>query len=179
MKSLTLEDIFDDYHNNKICISCNKQGDNAISKFNMEYYDGGSFIYRRKIRKNAITNLKIKHYIKIGDCCSICFDEINHRRDAFLTDCGHSFHYSCIMNYEYKTYFTINGILCPICRQDMGNYNDIKNIYHYSKNEIDKLINFETNYKTKIPKICFDLFNLKFNDHFHLTHYNSCIFCRL
>ena len=182
MISLTLDNIFDDYHNHKIPISCNKQGVNGITKNYYDYYESYEpylHFYRRKVKKNALDNLKVKHYIKIGDNCPICFDEINHRKNAFLTDCGHSFHYSCIMKYEYSTYFTTNGIMCPVCRQDMGNYSDMKDLYPYSKNEFDKLSDFENNLKTKIPKMCFDFLNFRFNNHFHLTQFNSCMYCRL
>lgn len=162
MSSLTIDDIFHDYSYSSIPISCNKQGDNGIIK---------------NFKRNIIDNLKFKHYIKKGDICSICFDEIWNRNNAFLTDCGHCFHYNCVINYELNNYFSHYGVLCPICRQDMGNYTDIKDKYPYSKNEIDKLIDFENNINFKIPKTCFNFHINHFNSHFHLLHYNHCYYC--
>ena len=180
IKSFTLEDIFHDYGND-ILISCDKQGNNKIQK-NIYIY---SFInkngnYKRKIKRNIYDNLKIKHYIKFGETCPICFDLIINRKDAFLTNCGHAFHYSCIIKYDYLNCLKVNGIFCPLCKQDMGAYNiiDIKDKYPYSKNEIDKLIDFENNHKFKIPKICFNIHTCKFNNHFHSMKYLDCYYCQ-
>lgn len=163
MNSITLDDIFHDYDNLlSIPISVNKQENNGIIK---------------KYNRNIIDNLKIKHYIKKGETCAICLDEIWHRHNSFLTDCGHCFHMNCIIKYEFNNYLSSNGILCPICRQDMGNYNDIKDKYHYSKNELDKLFDFENNINFKLPKICFNFHNYSFNNHFHLLDYNHCYYC--
>ena len=98
MKSLTLDNIIYDDNKNKQKISGDNQGENGIAKFNF-YFDGN---YKHKIKRNIIDNLKIPHYIKIGSECPICYDEIYNRNNALLTDCGHSFHYSCIINYDYK-----------------------------------------------------------------------------
>jgi len=177
MKSLTLDDIFHDYDiYNKIQISSEKQGDNKISK-NLILYNP-----RRKIKKNIYENLLIKHYIKIGENCPICYENINNRKDAYLTNCGHSFHYNCIINYDYSISknFSNNFIIsCPICRQYMGNYDDIKDKYHYSKNELDKLDDFEMNIKFKIPKICFDFHKVKYKNHFYLMNFHNCYYCKL
>ena len=178
MKSITLEDIFHDYDYdydyNNIVISSYKQGDNKISKF---YY-----LYNptRKIRRNIYENLKIKHYIKIGDECPICYESINTRKDSYLTECGHSFHYSCIINYDYSLINNNNyNISCPLCRQYMGNYIDIKDKYSNSEKELDKLEDFENNIKIKLPKICFNFHKFKYNKHFHRMNYNNCFYCKL
>ena len=156
MKSLTLDNIIYDDNKNKQKISGDNQGENGIAKFNF-YFDGN---YKHKIKRNIIDNLKVPHYIKIGTECPICYDEIYNRNNALLTDCGHSFHYSCIINYDYKNSFDNNGIYCPICRQDMGNY--------YNLNE---------NYK--LPKICYNLHLNKFNSHFHRMDYFNCFYCQI
>jgi len=171
MKSLTLDDIYCN-DNNNINISADNQGDNKISKYNILYNP------KRKIKRNIYQNLKVKHYIKIGEECPICYESINNRHDCYLTDCGHSFHYSCISNYEYHTKYNSN-ICCPICRQYMGYYDNIKDKYPNSKNEIDKLEDFENNIKTKLPKICFDFHELKYKNHFYLMNYKNCFYCRL
>jgi hypothetical protein len=168
MKSLTLDDILYD----NIIMSHDKQGDNKNSKF---YY-----LYNptRKIRRNIYENLKVKHYIKIGDECPICYETINTNKDSYLTDCGHSFHYSCIINYDYNSIKNHN-ISCPICRQYMGNYIDIKDKYSNSNNELDKLEDFENNMKIKLPNICFNFHKFKYNNHYHRMNYNNCFYCKL
>lgn len=177
MKSLTLDDVYHDYDtNHKYNISCEYQGDNKITKTMISYNP------KRKIRRNIYENLKVKHYIKFGETCPICYDSINNRKDSFLTDCGHSFHYSCIIDYDYciiKNNLNNYNICCPICRQYMGKYNDIKDRYPYSKNEIDKLEDFENNIKIKIPNVCFDFHQIKYKNHFSRMDYNNCFYCRL
>lgn len=173
--SLTLDDIYHDFANDKIPISELKQGDNTISKYS--YILDFNHEYIRKIKKNIHENLKIKHYIKIGEECPICYEAIFSRKKAFLTDCGHSFHYECIINYDYKNSFIKNGVFCPICRQDMGNYNDIKD--KYKTNGLDQLVDFEDNIKTKLPKICYNFNDYKYNLHFHRINYKTCNYCRL
>ena len=165
--SITLDDIFHDYNNNLVPISVYKQGKNKISKYTLiEFYNENI----RKIKKNIIENLKIKHYIKIGEDCPICYEPIYNRNNAFLTDCGHSFHYSCIIDYDYKNSFNRNGVYCPICRQDMGDYNDLKETKNYE---------FEYNIKNKLPKICYNLEKNKYNSHFYTLHYKTCYYCQL
>jgi len=178
MKSILLEDIIHDYDNKYPSISAEKQGENKIDKSIILYNP------RRKIKRNIYDNIKIKHYIKIGEDCPICYESINSRKDAFLTDCGHSFHYSCIIKYDYtilknninKNISNLN-IYCPICRQYMGNFYDINDRFPYSKNELDKLEDFEINLKFKQPKLCFNFHNYKYQNHFFRLNYYNCYFC--
>ena len=45
------------------------------------------------------------------NCCPICMDNIDVTINCLVTDCGHSFHTSCLMkNVSY------NGFDCPYCR---------------------------------------------------------------
>lgn len=183
MKSFTTDDIFTDYNNNlTVKISANFQGYNKICKTQLLDYDSDFYIYEsynRKSRKTIIENLKVKHYIKIGDTCPICYDKINHKRNAFLTDCGHSFHYDCIIDYDYNNSFEEKGVYCPMCRSDMGLYYDLKDKFKESKNTLDILQDFEMNYKTKLPKVCYDLFRLKYNKHFFRMNYHNCFYCQI
>lgn len=172
MKSLTLDDIYDADNN----ISSENQGYNKICKYNITYNP------KRKIKRNIYENLKVKHYIKIGEECPICYESINNKHDSYLTDCGHSFHYSCIINYEYcitKNNKDNYNICCPLCRQYMGYYDNIKDKYPKSKNQIDKLEDFENNIKTKLPKLCFDFHELKYRNHFYLMNFKNCFYCKL
>ena len=177
MKSLTLDDVYHDYDSNyNYNVSCEYQGDNKITKTMVLYNP------KRKIRRNIYENLKVKHYIKIGETCPICYEDINNRRDGFLTDCGHSFHYSCIINYDYciiKNKINNYNISCPVCRQYMGRFDDIKDRYPYSNYQLDKLEDFENNIKIKVPSICFDFHQIKYKNHFSRMDYNNCFYCRL
>lgn len=178
----TLEDTFNDYDNNTIEISSDKQGDNKIAKYSIIDYDSDFYIYEsynRKVRRSIIENLQIKHYIKIGEECPICYENINHRKNAYLTDCGHAFHYNCIITYDYKNSFEKIGIHCPICRQDIGIYDNIKDKYRKSNNSLDNLEDFEMNIKKKLPKVCYNFHQLKYNNHFHRMNYFTCFYCSI
>jgi len=41
-------------------------------------------------------NLKIKHYIKIGEECPICMDHVWSYKNAILMLCGHGYHATCM-----------------------------------------------------------------------------------
>ncbi len=173
--SLIPEDCLTDFninlHKYHLRISDSFQNENGISKFSYINIYGDDDIYKRKIRRSILENHKTKHYLKLGEDCSICFDGIWRRKDAFLTDCGHSFHLSCIIEYDYKNSFAKLGVFCPICRNDMGIYNDLKDRYKSSKNYLDILEDFELNIKDKLPKIC--------SNHFHRFRYKDCYYCSI
>ncbi len=178
----TLEDTYNNYDGNSINISENKQDINGISKYKLLDYDSDFCkyeSYNRKVRKTIEENLKIKHYIKIGEECPICYESINNRNNAYLTNCGHSFHYNCIINYDYSNIFEKNNIKCPVCRQYMGNHIDIKDKYKNSNNSFDNLEDFEMNIKKKIPKVCFNMHEFKFNKHFNRMDYFNCFYCQI
>lgn len=169
---MLLEDCFNDFdYKYSMVISDNFQNENAICKYSYINIYGDDDIYRRKIRRSIIENLKIKHYIQLGEECPICYEGIWTRKNAFLTDCGHSFHLSCIIDYDFKNSFAKLGVFCPICRSDMGVYNNLKDRYKSSKNGLDILEDFETNLKYKLPNLC--------NNHFHRFRYKDCYYCRI
>lgn len=105
--------------------------------------------------KTVKENLKIKHYIKIGEKCPICYEHIFFKKDAFLTDCGHSFHLSCIHSYEMANMYNDRGIFCPVCRSDMGMFGESGQIYYNSKKQLDKLEDFWNNITFIRPKLCY------------------------
>lgn len=98
--------------------------------------------------------LKTKHYIRIGDECCICYDPMYFKSNTVLTNCGHGFHYKCLLNYFYKNYN--NYSICPLCRQKVGNIDGIKERYYFnfSNNYIDILDDFYNIIESKIPKKC-------------------------
>ena len=65
---------------------------------------------KKTTRKSTITNLTQKNYIRIGEECPICYDDIVNKKQAFLTECGHAFHYECIQNYYKYKFFLSNRI---------------------------------------------------------------------
>ena len=152
---------------------------NKISSFSYIYICERDDVYRKKIKKTIMENLKIKHYLKIGETCSICLDEIWRRKEAFLTDCGHSFHLKCIIKYDYMNCFNKLGVFCPLCRNDMGNYLDFRDRYKTSKNGLDILEDFETNIDLKLPTICYNHDEGYFNKHFYGNRFKDCFYCKL
>ena len=52
--------------------------------------------------------------------CPICLDNIDLTRNIVTTECGHTFHCSCLMRNVLQ-----NGFNCPYCRQIMTEENQI------------------------------------------------------
>ena len=64
----TLEDTFNNYDGNSILVSNDKQGPNKIAKYTILNYDSDFYkyeSYNRKIRRNIIDNLQVKHHNKL------------------------------------------------------------------------------------------------------------------
>lgn len=106
--------------------------------------------------KTIKENLKIKHYIKFGEECPLCYEPIFYKKNAYLTDCGHSFHLSCIHSYEMANLYSLTGVFCPMCRSDMGMFTGVGEIYYNSKRGLDKLEDFWNNISYTIPTPCFN-----------------------
>jgi hypothetical protein len=111
----------------------------------------------KKINKVSVkTNLNRKNYILVGEKCPICCEAIVTKKQAFLTDCSHSFHYNCI-----KMYYNLNYIKfaeCPICRQDIGDFENLKRQYYQgpsTSNKMDRYENFWNDISTLIPEKCY------------------------
>jgi len=47
--------------------------------------------------------------------CPICYDEIIASKNCVTTECGHTFHCSCLMKNSVT-----NGFSCPMCREKMA-----------------------------------------------------------
>lgn len=52
---------------------------------------------------------------KMTDECPICMDAIDPNKNRVTTECGHTFHCSCLM-----TNVSHNGFACPYCRTAMA-----------------------------------------------------------
>jgi hypothetical protein len=99
-------------------------------------------------KKGTYRILKIKNYIKFGEECSICYEPIYSKPNAFLTDCGHCFHKTCVSKWFIST--CLNGC-CPICRQDMGLFDFQR---YASTKGLDGLEEFELNKDIRLPEYC-------------------------
>lgn len=47
--------------------------------------------------------------------CPICYDNIDEKKNCVTTECGHTFHCSCLMKNS-----AVNGFGCPMCRSVMA-----------------------------------------------------------
>ena len=146
MESATLENIF----------HCHERNSWIYAKPNelfavVPVQIGYSQIERYKTLKE---NLKQRHYIKIGEKCIICFEPIYKKNDAFLTDCGHYFHNSCVKKCYEINFKQVSK--CPLCRQDVGE-GPVNQIYCNSEKILDKLEDFWMHSATLIPKKCYEL----------------------
>jgi hypothetical protein len=172
MKSITLEDTFNDYG---LSVWRHVENDDDIWDIIM---DEGRIQPQHMISKTKIViknnmsqiqpktlqdNLKQKHYIQIGEECPICYEPINHKNSAFLTDCGHAFHYKCIIDHEYhnKMNFQKVNTVCPICRQNMGYYLELKNKYFNDCSKLDQLENYNETIKYTNPEFCLSCYKVR------------------
>lgn len=187
--SLTLEDVFycHEYDNKFYLKRRNNNpiypitiGINIIEK-NIENYvliqgkKQRTYYKKVLIPKSIYENLKIKHYIRIGEECPICYEGIYHKKDAQLTECGHAFHFSCLQNYSYlNKKLCVN---CPICREPYTEI-DKKRYSIFSDKLLDTLEDFWMNHKTSLPNVCFSFAE---NEKLHLkgTKYPKCHSCKL
>ncbi len=126
----------------------------------------------KDVKNNFNKYLKIKHYIKIGDECSICYEPLIHKNNVILTDCGHSFHTHCIAKRDSFIDIDKDDYWCPLCRQDMGFYATTKDRYLCIKNKLDELENFWENLKNLHPNKCHK------NNHY-LGMNNDCKLCNI
>lgn len=75
--------------------------------------------------RNKKIEFSTKMYISFGQTCPICLESILHKKDAWLTPCGHGFHRNCIID-TFEHYMNnknrvrhSNTMPCPICREDL------------------------------------------------------------
>lgn len=74
--------------------------------------------------KTSTNKLKALHSDTIMESdnqCVICFEEFDGDKNLAYMDCGHKFHFKCILKWN----FTENGDSCPLCRQDLGLPSDL------------------------------------------------------
>lgn len=87
--------------------------------FHTSFCRNDTCVTRHNHNFNAFHN---KTYVKYDDKCSICVDCIGPAHKAFITECGHIFHRTCLS--EYFHFLKLNKhklcLICPICRANLG-----------------------------------------------------------
>jgi hypothetical protein len=161
--SCTLEDVYWLYERNSTYYyDCNKLGkmDKCENKIDNrclcdEYQD----VLPSKIGNTCLPcSLNRKSYIKPGEECTICFEEILTKDNSYILDCGHGFHKMCIFN-AYKTKILKNynaSFSCPLCRRHTGCDLELLGIKYASANPgtLDELENFWLKQDYMIADLC-------------------------
>ena len=102
---------------------------------------------------------KVKTYIKFNEECPICLEPIQHEKNAYLTNCGHSFHRKCLFDTIQSKWETkpFSSVKCPMCRCCLG-YPDMFERYSYiitDKNKyLDMLEDFWLSKEFRMPEFC-------------------------
>ena len=130
----------------------------------------------------AVCDLNIRCYIKPGEECPICYEQINTKRSAFITNCGHRFHKKCLlkcMETKWLSCSYASTARCPMCRCSLGDpeflqrYRSSYFNYQYKDgNELDKLEDFWLSAEYKLPNFCS-------NEYKHYLGLNkNCFICK-
>ena len=56
--------------------------------------------------------------------CSICISDFSKNKSKVTLDCGHEFHYKCLLQWNLQDSSSENHQRCPLCRTDL----DIKDV---------------------------------------------------
>ena len=77
-------------------------------------------------------NYQLFNMMSIEDnICPICLDVMSSARNSVTTECGHTFHCSCLMRNISQ-----NGFNCPYCRTNMAEQPQLENV-HDAENDAD------------------------------------------
>lgn len=151
MNSIRYEDIFEVHERNRNhyinCETIKYCKNNCSCHINQLVYPKtiGNNDFKRKLNN--------KMYIWTQDRCVICLYNIGFKSNAYLSDCGHSFHKKCLTNYyHYIKMISNKNFKCPLCRSNLGSpdFNTLYNSLHKDFNSLDMLetinININDNY---------------------------------
>lgn len=133
--------------------------------------------------QNTICDLRYKCYIRPGDECPICYEPILTKSNAFITNCGHSYHKKCLSKYMEVKWLSsgyMSPVLCPICRSSLGHPTFVQRyrssyftVGYKDDNQLDKLEDFWISYNYHIPLFCKNQFN------HYLGMEKNCWSCKL
>jgi hypothetical protein len=166
----TVEDVFYLYErNSNYYYNCNMRKEINKCPFKLQenicFCESNQVVLPFTIGDQCVScNLNRKCYIKQGDECPICLEKIMNKIDAFITNCGHSFHKKCLnkyMNIKWLSNKWTSVVRCPICRCSLG-YPIFEQRYRSSyydfisrnNNELDKLEDFWLSFEYKTPHFC-------------------------
>lgn len=184
----TTEDVFYLYErNSRYYHDCNLK--NSIEECE-DYYNDECYCHLKQSvvpltigDQSAPCSYKIKCYIKPGEECPICYEEIMTKSTAFITNCGHSFHKKCIfkcMESKWLSTSYTSTARCPICRCSLGDPEFINryraNYFSYNykdDNGIDKLEDFWLSKDYRLPSFCSNRY-----DHYLGTD-KICYMCQI
>jgi len=138
---------------------CDMEGSkHDITKFKFKV-DKNYKSYKSNEKNEIHELLRVKHYIKIGEECPICYEPIYTKKTALLSDCGHCFHNYCIAERDKITELNFKSLLgqCPYCRQSMGMYECEKIRYQTLEGPTkysDAIENYWDNCNLLLPMTC-------------------------
>lgn len=166
--SVSLEDVYWLYERNSSYYhDCKKQGtmDKCPEQFdNQCFCNLQQCVVPTKIGNTCLPcNLNRKTYIKPGEECPICFEEILLKNNSYLLDCGHAFHKDCIFN-AYKTIILKkfnSSFPCPLCRRNTGCELELLDVKYACPDpgSLDELENFWLKKEYIIGELCDNKFN--------------------
>jgi len=158
-----MEDIYDLYEYSNLNKNTNKNNSNSI-------------ILPIKMGNDEMKpKLNVKMYIKFSENCPICYEDIIRKSDAYLSQCGHSFHKKCIFKcYETKQLDKRCSVFrCPCCRTSLGTdieeINERYDLFNENANGIDALESFWIKKDYIMPLLC---------DGHYLGMDSKCIRCK-
>lgn len=156
--SLTEEDVFYLYERNKnIYSNCKLLKKQCPSMYNNICYcnEEDDVIPLTIGDQNVKCKLNVKCYIKFGEECPVCLQEIIHKKNAYITGCGHSYHRLCLFKVfeEIRKKNSYSSLKCCICRCFLG-FPDLFQKYNFNDNLFDQLENFWLSYDYIVPFYC-------------------------
>lgn len=124
--SATVEDVY--------CLYCNYEEEDII------------------ITTNSIGRIdtplafKFKRYVNPKvDICIICMNCVASKSNCYLTECGHTFHKTCLSNYFHhiQLKYHPHNLKCPLCRANLGypEFHQKYNYFHPAFNSLDLIEN--------------------------------------
>jgi len=72
------------------------------------------------------------------ECCAICFDPTDPTRNFVSLNCGHQFHFACIMGNMASG--SENRNRCPMCRDHVNDAYDVHNLEEIQEQRIEDMI---------------------------------------
>jgi hypothetical protein len=165
----TVEDVFYLYErNSRYYYDC---GLNGNIENCMDCWSNECYCYKKQEvlpftigDQNMPCNIKYRCYIRPGDECPICCEEILTKSSAYITNCGHYYHKKCILKYMETKWLSTSytsTARCPMCRSSLGHPDFVQryranyfSINYKNDNELDKLEDFWISCEYKLPVFC-------------------------